>query len=99
MVYFDVYQFNTSLILGTIPAWMILLWFSFSTLFDEILNFFKQHKLVGIILSGILGPTTYYLGEPIGIISINNVLLFFSIMIIFWILLMIYYLQIIIRKN
>ena len=99
MVYFSIYEFNTSFIIGTIPSWMIILWFSFSTLFDEILIIFKKYKFVGIVLSAILGPLTYYLGEPIGIISINDLLSFFILMTAFWILLMFYYLEFILRKN
>ena len=99
MVYFSIYEFNTSLIVGTLPYWMIVLWLSFSTLFDEILIIFKKYKFVGIVLSAILGPLTYYLGEPIGIISINDLLSFFMLMTVFWILLMVYYLEFILRKN
>ncbi len=99
MTYFSIYEFNTSLIIGTLPAWMILLWVSFSTLFDEILIIFKKYKFLGLFLSGVLGPITYYLGEPIGIISINNLFLFFLIMIIFWVLLMLFYLNILLKKN
>ncbi len=98
MVYFSIYNFNTSLVLGFLPAWMIILWLSFSTLFDEILIIFKNYKFIGIFLSGTLGPLTYYLGDPIGIISINNIYLFFITMISFWVLLMIYYLKIILKK-
>ena len=98
MVYFSIYDFNTS-ILGVIPSWMIILWLSFSTLFDEILTIFIKHKFVGIFLSGILGPLTYYLGDPIGIISINNFSAFFIMMTFFWILLMFYYLKLISKKN
>tara|TARA_Y100000768_G_C23597776_1_gene504527 strand:- start:58 stop:570 length:513 start_codon:yes stop_codon:yes gene_type:complete len=99
MVYFSIYEFNTSYIIGTIPYWMIILWLSFSTLFDEILTIFIKHKFVGIFLSGILGPLTYYLGDPIGIISINNLSAFFIMMTLFWILLMFYYLKLISKKN
>ncbi len=99
MVYFSVYEFNSSIIIGTLPLWMIVLWFSFSTLFEEILMIFKKYVYTGILLSGLLGPLTYYLGHPIGIISINNILLFFILMIIFWTLMMIYYLKIILKKN
>ncbi len=99
MVFSSIYEFNSSIILGTLPAWMIILWLSFSTLFDEILILFKNYKLTGIILSGILGPLTYFLGQPIGIIAINNLVLFFIIMVIFWMLLMYYYLNIILKKN
>ena len=99
MVYFSIYQFNTSSIVGVLPAWMIILWISFSTLFDEILKIFIKYKLMGIILSAVLGPLTYYLGEPIGILSINSISIFFILMVIFWILLMIYYLEFILKKN
>ena len=97
MVYFNIYEFNSSIIIGSIPAWMILLWLSFSTLFDEILIIFKKYKLTGVILSSFLAPITYYLGEPIGVILINNIILFFALMILFWGMLMIYYIEIILK--
>ncbi len=99
MVYFQIYEFNTVSKFGTLPLWMIVLWLSFSILFDEVLTFFKNYKILGIILSGILGPLTYYLGEPIGILNINDLTTFFSIMIMFWIILMIYYLNYVIKIN
>ena len=99
MVYSSIYEFNTPSVIGTLPIWMIVLWPSFSTLFDEILSIFKKYKFIGILLSSVLGPLTYYLGEPIGIISINNIYVFITIMVIFWILLMIYYLQFVLKEN
>ena len=99
MVYFQIYEFNTVSKFGTLPLWMIVLWLSFSVLFDEILNFFKNYKILGIVLSAILGPLTYYFGEPIGILSINELLTFFCMMIIFWGMLMIYYLNYAIKIN
>ena len=99
LVYSSIYNFNSSVIFGTIPIWMIILWLSFSTLFDEILIFFKKRKFIGVILSGVLGPITYYIGEPIGIISINNIVLFFILMVFFWVILMIYYLNIILKRK
>ncbi len=98
MVYFSFYEFNNSFILGTLPVWMIVLWLSFSTLFDEIFTIFKEYKFLGIALSGLLGPLTYYLGEPIGIILISNYLIFFLLMVLFWVLLMTFYLQYV-KKN
>ena len=98
LVYFQIYEFTSSLIVGTLPLWMIILWLSFSTLFDEILTIFKKFKKMGLFLSAVLGPTTYYLGEPIGIILINDKILFFSLMLPFWLFLMLYYLQIVIKK-
>tara|TARA_B100001057_G_scaffold450367_1_gene492384 strand:- start:86 stop:607 length:522 start_codon:yes stop_codon:yes gene_type:complete len=99
LVYFKVYEFETIVKLGTLPLWMIILWLSFSTLFDEILTFFKSYKVLGVILSGILGPLTYYLGEPIGVIKINNFEVFIISMILFWMILMIYYLNHVVKTD
>ncbi len=98
IVFLNVYEFKTTFLLGTLPIWMIVLWLSFSTLFDKIFIIFSKYKLLGIILSGSLAPLTYYVGEPIGIIKIHNVFLFFLIMVIFWVLLMICYQNIILKK-
>ena len=97
MIYLSIYQFNSSEVIGMLPSWMIILWLSFSTLFDEILVVFKKYQFLGIIFSIILGPLTYYLGEPIGVILINEFLFFFTFMILFWFLLMIYYQRIILK--
>ena len=97
MIYLSIYQFNSSEVIGMLPSWMIILWLSFSTLFDEILVVFKKYQFLGIIFSIFLGPFTYYLGEPIGIILINQFLFFFTFMILFWFLLMIYYQRIILK--
>ena len=93
MVYFQIYEFESIIKFGTLPLWMIVLWLSFSTLFDEIFYFFKNYRLFGIVLSGILGPLTYYLGEPIGVLNINNFNIFLFSMIFFWTFLMVYYLN------
>ncbi len=98
MVYFNIYTFNTSFIFGVLPIWMLTLWLSFAVLFDEILVFLKNYKILGVILSTTLGPMTYYLGEPLGIIYINNIILFFISMIIFWSLLILYYIEYVIPK-
>ena len=98
MVYFQIYEFESIIKFGTLPIWMIILWLSFSILFDEILIFFKNYKILGIILSGILGPLTYYLGEPIGVLNIYNLHAFIILMILFWMILMFYYLKFVIRN-
>lgn len=97
MVFFEVYNFTTSLYIGFLPIWMIVLWPSFAILFDEILMFLSKYKIIAIILSGILGPLTYFAGSPLGLIDINNLLMFFTLMIIFWAILMFYYLNYIIK--
>ena len=97
MVYFQIYEFESIIKLGTLPLWMIILWLSFSILFDEILIFLKNYKILGIFLSGTFGPLTYYLGEPIGVLSIYDLHTFIILMIVFWMILMFYYLNFVIK--
>ena len=97
LVFFEIYNFQTSLYLGLLPIWMIVLWPSFAILFDEILIFLSKYKIIAVILSSILGPLTYFAGSPLGLININNLLLFFALMIFFWAILMIFYLNYIIK--
>ena len=97
MVYFQIYEFENIIKFGVLPLWMIILWLSFSILFDEILVFLKNYKILGIFLSGTLGPLTYYLGEPIGVLSIYYLHTFIILMIVFWMILMFYYLNFVIK--
>ena len=97
LVFFEIYNFQTSLYFGVLPIWMIVLWPSFAILFDEILMFLGKYKVIAVILSSILGPLTYFAGSPLGLININNLFLFFILMIVFWAMLMIFYLNYIIK--
>ena len=97
LVFFEIYNFKVSLSIGFLPIWMIVLWPSFAILFDEILIFLSKYKIIAVVLSGILGPITYFAGSPLGLININNLFIFFPLMIIFWAILMIFYLNYIIR--
>ena len=97
LVFFEIYNFQTSLYIGVLPIWMIVLWPSFAILFDEILMFLSKYKIIAVILSSVLGPLTYFAGSPLGLININNFFLFFALMIFFWAILMIFYLNYIIK--
>ena len=97
LVFFEIYNFRTSLYVGVLPIWMLVLWPSFAILFDEILIFLSKYKIIAVILSSILGPLTYFAGSPLGLININNLFLFFILMIVFWAILMILYLNYIIK--
>ncbi len=97
LVFFEIYNFNSSFHVGVLPIWMIVLWPSFSILFDEILIFLSKYKIIAVILSSILGPFTYFAGSPLGLINISNLLLFFILMVSFWAILMIIYLNYIIK--
>ena len=93
LVIFKIYNFESSLYFGWLPIWMLVLWLSFATLFDEVFVFLSRYKLIAISLSAVLGPLTYYLGSPLGIININKLSFFFILMIIFWTFLMFFYLN------
>ena len=97
LVFFEIYNFKTSLYIGVLPIWMIVLWPSFAILFDEILIFLSKYKIIAVILSSILGPLTYFAGSPLGLININNLVVFFILMILFWAILMIFYLNYILK--
>ena len=97
LVFFEIYNFQTSLYIGVLPIWMLVLWPSFAILFDEILIFLSKYKIIAVILSSILGPLTYFAGSPLGLININNFFVFFILMIVFWAVLMIVYLNYIIK--
>ena len=97
LVFFEIYNFRTSLYVGVLPIWMLVLWPSFAILFDEILIFLSKYKIIAVILSSILGPITYFAGSPLGLLNINNLFLFFILMIVFWAILMILYLNYIIK--
>jgi len=97
LVFFEIYNFKTSLYIGVLPIWMIVLWPSFAILFDEILIFLSKYKIIAVILSSILGPLTYFAGSPLGLININNLFVFLILMIVFWAMLMIFYLSYILK--
>ena len=46
LVFFEIYNFQTSLYVGVLPIWMIVLWPSFAILFDEILVFLSKYVLL-----------------------------------------------------
>ena len=97
LIFFEIYKFNTSLNIGLLPIWMIVLWPSFAILFESIFTFLSKYKISALVLSGILGPLTYYAGSPLGIIYINNLILFFVSMVTFWIILMFFYLNFLLK--
>ena len=99
LIFYKIYHFNTSLHFGFLPIWMLVLWPSFATLFDEIFVFLSNYKLAAIILSSILGPLAYFSGDPLELIYIHQIFLFFILMIIFWATLMIFYLNFLVKQK
>ena len=99
LVSLQIYSFNTSLHFGLLPVWMLVLWPSFASLFDEVFVFLSKYKLLALILSAILGPLTYYSGRPLGLINIYQQNLFFILMMIFWISIMFFYLNFLLKQK
>jgi len=97
LVFFEIYNFQVSLYFGVLPIWMLVLWPSFAILFDEILIFLSKYKIIAVVSISVLGPLTYFAGSPLGLININNLFLFFILMIVFWAILMIFYLSYVIK--
>jgi len=97
LVFSETYTFISSFKFGLLPIWMITLWLSFATLFYEVLFIIKKYRFSVILFIGFFGPFTYYLGEPLGVIRINNLVIFLISMVLFWILLMTYYLIIVLK--
>jgi len=64
---------------------MIMLIAVLGYLFDSLLIFLQKYPAIGILMSAIIEPLTYYLGQPIGIIVINKCYFFFISMIFFWV--------------
>ena len=88
---FYIYKIESELIIGFLPAWMIILWPSFTTLFVDVLNFLKNRPKLSIFLGIILGPGSYYSGVPLGIANYTNLNLGLVFMAIFWGILMFVY--------
>ena len=97
LVYSNIYNYQTSLNIGFLPIWMLILWPSFAVLFNEVFIFLEKYKAIAILLSSILGPLTYYSGSSLGLLTINNLFFFLILMIVFWLILMIYYLNYILK--
>ena len=80
----NIYKIESDLIVGFLPAWMLILWPTFTTLFVEVLNFLKTRPILSIFLGIIFGPGAYYAGVPFGIASYTNLILGLGVMAIFW---------------
>ncbi len=81
---FDIYKIESSLILGYLPIWMLILWPTFTTLFVNVLNFLKNKPILAIFLGATFGPGAYYSGVPLGIAFFTNINLGLILMALFW---------------
>ena len=84
LAYKGLFIIKSDLIFGFLPIWMIILWFSFSTLFVDILDILKNRYKVSFLIGFFIGPLTYYLGITIDIAKSSNLYLTMLIMAFFW---------------
>lgn len=84
MSYTNLYKIESSIIIGFLPIWFIILWPSFCTLFVSFFNFLKEKPLISFLLGSLFGPAAYYSGIILDIAISSNLYLSFIIMIIFW---------------
>ena len=91
MSYSGLMIISTNNMLGFIPIWLVVLWFSFSTLFIDILIFLKKRPFIAFLVGFILVPPTYYLGIVLDIATSSNLFLAMTIMAISWGTLLYYY--------
>ena len=87
----NIYEIESNFTIGYLPAWMLILWPAFTTLFVDVLNFLKNKPILAIILGATFGPAAYYSGVPLGIASYTNMNLGLGSMIFFWGILMFLY--------
>jgi hypothetical protein len=54
------------------PPWMIALWGLFATTMNYSLRWLKKLPIVAIILGGVSGPASYYFGEKLGALTVQQ---------------------------
>ena len=94
----ELFTIKSSIIVGYLPIWFLILWPSFSTLFVNILSFLKNRPILAFFMGSLFAPPTYYLGIPLGIAKSSNLSLAITMMMIFWGLFLTLY-SFYIRKN
>jgi len=94
----ELFIIKSSIIVGYLPIWFLILWPSFTTLFINILSFLKNRPILAFFMGSLLAPPTYYLGIPLGIAKSSNLSLAITMMVIFWGLFLTLY-SFSIRKN
>ena len=68
--YFGLISFNSAD--HMLPIWLIMLWFSFSLILPHSLNWLSNYPLLAIILGGIGGSGSYFIGHQLGAISLSS---------------------------
>ena len=55
-----------TLLAGTAPLWVAAMWANFATTLNVSLRWLRGHRLVAVLLGGIIGPFTYYISANHG---------------------------------
>ena len=65
------YEYGT-LIVGTAPYWIIMMWALFASTLNISLHWLKDNMLVAFILGAISGPLAYYGGSRLGALEFKD---------------------------
>ena len=78
------FTIKSTVMVGYLPIWFIVLWPSFATLFVDVLLFLKNRPFVAALLGSFFAPPAYFIGITLGIANTNNFLFALITMISFW---------------
>lgn len=66
------------------PAWMLLLWLAFSRFLYRWLTQIKLNPSLSVLLFAVLGPVNYGVGQGLGAVTINWMLIWGSALFLLW---------------
>ena len=55
-----------TLVAGTAPYWIVVMWMLFATTLNVSLRWFKQHLILAVPVGAVAGPAAYYAGYSLG---------------------------------
>jgi hypothetical protein len=96
--YMNIYRINADKDFMFLPIWFLVLWPSFASLFVNFFSFLKKMSILSFLLGFIIGPLSYYAGIKLGLAYVSDYFTSFSLIAVFWALLMIIYSKSFIKK-
>ncbi len=81
------FKYDVEGVHGFIPVWMIALWLAFA-LWMGIATYLKKHRVLVSIATVIFAPSSYLLGEKLGIVYLEKNTISLWFIGVYWLLLM-----------
>lgn len=69
---------------NTAPHWIVALWILFASTVNVSLRWLQQRWILAAILGAIAGPASYYIGQRLGGVDFNNMLLSLTVLAVAW---------------